>query len=124
MRVLVCGDRNWSDMDLIKCALVDIEATEVVHGGCRGADLLGLEAAEFLGLDVVAYPADWNRYGRAAGPIRNQQMLDMGEPDMVFAFHNDIDASRGTKDMLRRADIAGVPNQLFTHRDHKGRPQL
>lgn len=51
------------------------------------------------------YPADWKRYGMAAGPIRNRRMLKEGKPDIVIAFAG----GRGTADMVRQAKAAGVP---------------
>jgi hypothetical protein len=50
------------------------------------------------------YKAEWDKHGRAAGPIRNQQMLDDGKPDLVLAFAG----GRGTDDMCRRAREAGI----------------
>jgi hypothetical protein len=63
--------------------------------------------AERIGWDVIKVPADWTKYGKAAGPIRNQEMLDM-DPDLVLAFHSDLDNSKGTKDMVARARKKGV----------------
>jgi hypothetical protein len=63
----------------------------------------------------MEYPAQWHKYGRAAGPIRNQQMLAEGKPDLVLAFHDDIDGSRGTKDMVNRARRAGVKVEVISH---------
>lgn len=51
------------------------------------------------------YPADWEKHGRAAGPIRNEKMLIVGTPDMVLAFPG----GRGTADMIRKAEAAGLP---------------
>lgn len=66
-------------------------------------------AAQECGLDVEVYPAQWNEHGRRAGPIRNQQMLTEGRPDIVVYFHLDIDASKGTRDMVTRSRKAGLP---------------
>ena len=70
-------------------------------------------AAEALGIAVESYPAQWHRYGRAAGPIRNLQMLVEGKPDAVLAFNNCIEKSRGTKDMVARATEAGIPTEVI-----------
>jgi hypothetical protein len=51
------------------------------------------------------FPADWEKYGKAAGPIRNQQILVEGKPDLVVAFQG----GRGTANMVSRAQQAGVP---------------
>lgn len=65
--------------------------------------------ANWLGLTIEAYGADWDTHGKAAGPIRNQRMLDEGQPEIVFAFTDDLAASRGTADMVRRARAADLP---------------
>ena len=79
-----------------------------MHGGARGADSIAGEEAKEFGLTVLAFSADWRRYGRAAGPIRNLQMLEEGKPDLVIAFHADLDHSKGTKDMVEQARKAGI----------------
>jgi hypothetical protein len=132
MRVLVCGDRNWIDYDLIASRLdklmteVDREddgpCLTVIQGCARGADSL---AGEWVDRNLVYYegnavqqkfPADWKQYGRAAGPIRNQQMLREGKPDLVLAFHDDIENSKGTKDMVNRAKRAGILTKVISHK--------
>jgi len=60
---------------------------------------LAKRAALECGLKVIGYQAEWNKYGKSAGPRREKQMLQE-TPDMVIAFHSSIDASRGTKDMV------------------------
>ena len=109
MRVLVCGDRYWSNEQCIYERLRNLEGvTLIIHGGERGADIIAGQEAEKLGYPVRVFRAHWNRYGRAAGPIRNQQMLDVGRPDFVLAFHNNLKESKGTRDMVQRASKAGV----------------
>ena len=66
-----------------------------------------------MGVPVEVYPADWTRYGKPAGPIRNRQMLNEGKPDMVIAFHDDLSVSVGTKDMVDIANAAGLPVRLY-----------
>lgn len=119
-KVLVTGDREWSDIPRIVEELKGFRpGTILVHGACRGADNTCAAVAEALGFVVRPYPADWKRHRRGAGPIRNQQMLDMEhkpeEPiDLVLAFHNDIENSSGTADMLDRTRKAGIPWKLVT----------
>lgn len=106
----MCGDRNWIDPRPVLRELRTYPAgTVVIHGAARGADTLAARAAYQLGFDVRAYPADWERYGRSAGPRRNAIMLREGKPDAVLAFHADIDKSRGTKHMVALARVAGLP---------------
>ena len=116
--VLVCGGRdlnpsdvwNWLERNL-KGELADLFKREVyvakvVHGGASGAD----EGADKWGRSeedciVRCYKANWRKHGKAAGPIRNQLMLDEQQPHVVVAFPG----GRGTADMCRRAEAAGVP---------------
>lgn len=90
--------------------------TIVVHGAARGADTIAGVVAEELGLLVKPYPADWDTYGKTAGPIRNSQMLNMEHPDFIFSFHNNIEVSKGTKHMV---DIALRANKTVIHYGNK-----
>lgn len=114
MRVLVCGSRNWRDGLAIQRELVKLErGTTVIEGEARGADRFARLTGEALGWPVLRFPADWNRYGKAAGVIRNKQMLDEGKPDLVLAFHEDIYSSKGTADMVRQARRYGIEVKVF-----------
>ncbi len=108
MRLLVCGDRNWKDKEAIRSALMSLGPEVVIHGAARGADSLAGEVANDLNISVEVYPAQWSLYGRGAGPIRNQQMIDEGKPDMVIWFHRDLDSSKGTKNMVHKAEDLGI----------------
>lgn len=112
MRVLVCGGRDYADRDLLFMALDTLKLTRgviiIISGCARGADTLGIEWAEARGVAVARFPADWEKYRRAAGPIRNQQMLVEGKPDLVIAFPG----GRGTADMVKRATTAGIETIL------------
>lgn len=111
-RVLVCGSRDWTNRDRLYAALDGFRGllgiTTVIHGAARGADRLGGEWAYNNELTEIAFPADWKRHGKGAGPIRNQQMLTEGKPDFVVAFHDDIEHSKGTKHMRDIAKAAGL----------------
>ena len=109
LRVLICGDRNWHNMAAIERELKKFDKdTIVIEGECRGADILGRFVAEKLGLRVIPFPAKWHIYKRGGGPVRNQQMLDEGKPELVLAFHEDISESVGTIDMVNKAKRAGI----------------
>lgn len=122
-RVLVTGDRKWSDpkmIDIVLKAVAELRPFDnivVVHGAARGADTYADVVARARGYRVEKYPADWEQYGRAAGPIRNKQMLDTGI-NLVVAFHDKIEQSKGTKHMIDIAVKAGVKVALFKH-EHK-----
>jgi hypothetical protein len=108
MRVLVCGGRDFSDAELLGAWLGGIHKDHgiscLIEGGAPGADTLARLFGEYAGIPVESYPADWTKHGRAAGPIRNAQMLAEGRPDLVIAFPG----GKGTADMVRKARIAGV----------------
>ncbi len=84
----------------------------IVEGDCRGADKISGYLARKHGLEVIPVPAKWEIYGNAAGPIRNQEMLDKYKPDLVVAFHNDIEHSKGTKNMITLATNQGIPVEI------------
>ena len=127
-KLLVTGDRNWDDIPRIVEALRGYRpGTVLVHGACQGADIICAAVAETLGFEVRPYSADWDRYKKAAGPIRNREMLTKEhrpeEPiDLVLAFHNDIDSSSGTADMLDQVIKASIPWLLVT--SHPGPQQV
>lgn len=88
----------------------------VIEGDAWGADQIAGKWADHQhknGLSKYVqherYPADWEKYGRGAGPIRNQSMLDLGKPTLVVAFSNDFSKSKGTLDMIKRSQKAEVP---------------
>ena len=88
-------------------------ASIIIHGNAKGADKLAGELAYGLGFRVISVNAEWSRYGRGAGPIRNKKMLSM-KPDLVLAFHEDISKSKGTKDMVTIARKAGIEIKVFS----------
>lgn len=111
MKVLICGGRDFTDSGLmgsvlrpIMSAVGDPAEVTFILGAAPGADTLAERWAEVFGARKRVFPADWAAHGKAAGPIRNQQMLDVGRPDIVVAFPG----GRGTADMVRRAKAAGV----------------
>lgn len=119
MRVLICGSRNWNEENVPKEHSIEayIETLPlnavIIHGACPGADMMADRMARERGHTVIEFKANWNLYGDAAGPIRNQEMLDVGKPDRVVAFHEDIVHSVGTKDMIDRARKALLPVEVF-----------
>ena len=78
--------------------------TTVIHGGAEGADKLGGTWAELKRIPVEEYKAKWHLYGRAAGPMRNRQMLEEGKPDLVIAFPG----HKGTANLVMQANEASV----------------
>jgi hypothetical protein len=113
VRAIFCGNREWSDEKAIIAALntLDPNTDTIIHGGARGADsIAGLFATKYV-FDVIAIPAQWDRYGKSAGFIRNTAMADRLEaitgPDdeaRVYAFGT---WGPGTKQMLKIAEHRG-----------------
>lgn len=87
--------------------------TVVIEGGAPGADALSLEAAEAFDVCVQSFPAEWEKYGKAAGPIRNTQMLNEGKPELVIAFHDDLQNSKGTRNMVQQAEKRKIPVKVY-----------
>lgn len=111
MRVIIAGGRNITDPQSVIDAVVasGFEVTEVVSGGAPGVDANGEAWARARGLPVRVFPADWDAHGNAAGPIRNRQMADYAEA--LIAIHDG--ESRGTADMIRSAETAGLKVFVF-----------
>jgi hypothetical protein len=109
MRVLVCGGRLFSDRATLYYYLDELSIKHghitIIEGGGAGADRLAYDwAFERRPMHLIHEPADWKTHGKAAGPMRNQKMLDEHKPDLVLAFPG----GRGTADMVRRAKSAGI----------------
>ncbi len=120
MKVLICGSRTWHDIEAIRQVLWALPRdTVIIHGTARGADSIAGRLAQTLGMRVEEFPAEWEEYGRAAGPIRNRLMLDEGRPDLVHAFQAGMTRSRGTADMISQARQAGVPVVLHSQEAQK-----
>ena len=97
MKVIIAGSRDFNDYQLLCKTMseLDIKIDAIVCGGARGADSLGRIWANENNIPVVDFPANWNRYGKSAGFIRNKEMGDYA--DYLVAFWDK--KSKGTKDM-------------------------
>lgn len=128
MKLLICGSRNWTDLDAMVRGVGWFykgvsEPITLMHGGARGADRLTDQVAYRLSLPTPeVFMADWDTFGRQAGFVRNQLML-RHRPDAVLAFkdnfHHSLQAG-GTEDMVSRAIGARVETMLFQHRQSDG----
>lgn len=114
-RILVTGSRNHDDpyqvrralQALVEMAQLRGQFAVVVHGDCpSGVDFYAAKWCEHTGTTVEAHPAQWDTHGKAAGPLRNQKMVDLGA-DVCIAFP--VGESRGTRDCMARAEKAGIP---------------
>lgn len=98
------------------CVLRDDGYDTLIEGEARGADLIAKRAGEALGMQILPFPANWDKYGKRAGYIRNQQMLDEGHPDLVVAFYSRPVKSKGTQMMVNLARTASVPVVEYAER--------
>lgn len=114
MRVVIFGGRDFTNKRLAFKALDQLHEqykfTVVIDGMAKGADKIGFDWGKERGLQAERYPAEWGRYGRAAGPIRNQQMIDEGKPDIGVAFPG----GTGTAHMKSRLKAAGIKVKTIT----------
>lgn len=118
-RLLITGSRNFGsqgsfDIELMRSALKDarrrlhdasFDRIILVHGAARGADQLAAAVGKSMGFVLEAHPAQWNVHGKAAGPIRNKEMVDLGA-DLMLAFPRG--SSRGTRGCMKLAAEAGI----------------
>ncbi len=107
-RVAVTGGRDFRDRSYVYTVLDRVHQASTVSvllvGDARGADTHALNWALARGIPFLVFRADWNSKGLAAGPLRNQDIIDTGRPDLVVSFPG----GRGTADMLNRARRAGI----------------
>jgi hypothetical protein len=116
MKILVCGSRHWAKRQPIATRLSFFNVNEhhtIIEGGAPGADTVARSVALKLGFDVITLWANWERDGKAAGPIRNRKMLSM-KPDLVLAFHEDLSKSKGTADTVREAQRLGIKVEVHS----------
>jgi hypothetical protein len=106
MKTIIAGGRDYVATCATWCFLDDVHSTlgitEVVSGCARGADAAGERWAEMRSIPIRRFPADWDKHGKRAGPIRNRQMAEYA--DALIAFPG----GRGTQDMLRQARERGL----------------
>jgi hypothetical protein len=137
VRILVTGSRDWTDRDVVMNALIDewekmghSRDIVLVHGAARGLDRMAAEIWEgFLGYRCEPHPAKWNLYGKAAGYIRNEEMVGLGA-NACLAFlmpcsqagcnREDAHFSHGAEGCAALAVSAGIPVRRFEHEDLRG----
>jgi hypothetical protein len=126
IKLQVTGSRTWGggnylnyeDWEKVAVQLSNAQAKfgndlVVIEGHAIGLDIMVYALCIQMGIAVQAMPANWEKYGKAAGPIRNQQMIDEHRADFAVAFSHDLTKSRGTTDMLKRLKHANIPTRTI-----------
>ena len=108
-KILVCGGRDFKDYSFVADVLEEYHTERggiemLIQGGAQGVDFLAQEWAYENNVPCLRVPAQWYKYKKAAGPIRNTKMLHLGQPDLVIAFPG----GKGTKSMTLLAEGAGI----------------
>jgi len=115
VRILVCGSRGFDVyrivVDAMENVIVATKGDVIVEGCARGADRLGELYALNAGLILEHHPADWEKYGRRAGFLRNVEMVESGIA-VVAAFWDGT--SKGTKHTIAQATARGIPVEVFS----------
>ncbi len=115
-KVLVCGGRNFDNRKLLNTVLNRYLISHLIQGGARGADKLAGQWALERGISVTIYHAEWDKYGKGAGFIRNFAMLLEGRPDLVIAFPG----GKGTAHMVKIAKKKKIPIIKVTEEMNNG----
>lgn len=114
MKIAIVGSRWYAEYDVIKeyvLKKIDINEVEcVISGGANGVDRLAEKFAKEFGLKMTVFLPDWNKHGKAAGPIRNKDIVK--NADVVFAFWDG--QSRGTKSSIELAEK--MNKKLFVYK--------
>lgn len=108
MRVLVCGGRDFSDEVLafktLDTVLHKYPDMIVIQGMAKGADLMAMKWCVKREIATIGVPAEWGKYGKAAGMKRNKVMRDVWKPDACVAFKGGV----GTKGMIALMREVGI----------------
>jgi hypothetical protein len=115
MNVAIVGGRDFDDYDLFKKHVSGekINIKSIISGGARGTDTLAERYAKEIGVPVKIYLPDWTKHGKAAGPIRNKQIIEAA--DCVIAFWDE--KSPGTRSSLKIAEELRKPLTIFVYAD-------
>ena len=111
MKVIVAGSRTINDTAEVAKAIEgsNIKITEIISGNARGVDTLAENYASMKHIPFTVFPADWDKYGKPAGVIRNEQMAK--HADALIAIWDG--QSSGTKDMIKKMNKLGKPVFLY-----------
>ena len=119
MRILVSGDRRWTDRELVFATLDTWHAmariTMLGEGCSEGAEQMAEEWARSRRIPLAHYPAPWAAMGPKAGAVRNSNALVSFGPHVILAFHDRLEESVTTGDLVTKGKRANVYVVLVTH---------
>ena len=101
-KVIITGGRNYEDEEKLYNILTLINPDIIIQGGAFGADHLARDWATFNRIECITVLADWAKHGKAAGPIRNIEMLDTNTDAIVIAFPGGKGTKHCTEAALKR----------------------
>ena len=107
MKLAIVGSRNFADPERLSRIVDKVQGdiTLIVSGGARGADTLAEYYAKKKAIPYLIFPADWDKHGKKAGILRNQDIVDNADAMIAFL----APESKGTKDSIKRAQKKGIP---------------
>lgn len=105
MKIAIVGSRSFQDYKLLIRTMNNYTPTAIVSGGAKGTDTLAERYAREIGVNCIVFKPNWKQYGRAAGPVRNKQIVEAA--DLIIAFWDG--KSRGTFSTISLARKAGKP---------------
>lgn len=113
MKVIVAGSRSIESLGVVKKAIEDsgFEITEIVSGRAKGVDRLGEHYALVKSIPTKLFPADWDKHGKAAGPMRNREMADYADAAVIIW----DGVSTGTKHMIYEMNKRGKKCHIYMH---------
>ena len=107
MKLAIVGSRDFTDYRRLSRIIDKVkgEITLIVSGGARGADTLGERYAKEKAIPYLIFPANWDKYGKQAGILRNQDIVDNADAMVAFL----APESKGTRDSIKRAQAKNIP---------------
>jgi predicted Rossmann fold nucleotide-binding protein DprA/Smf involved in DNA uptake len=117
MKLAIVGSRNFNNYEQLKAIVWEffkirkgnIPQDIIISGGAKGADYLAKKYTEEYKIKYKEFPANWTKYGKAAGPIRNKQIVDACDVVLAFLEEN----SKGTANTVKLAKEAKKPTFII-----------
>lgn len=120
MRLIIAGSRTFKHItfeDIVTFLEIHrLSPTEVVSGKAQGIDAAGADWAQVFGFPIKSFPADWNKHGKAAGPIRNKAMAEYADA-LLLIWDGE---SKGSFNMMSEMVVLGKPVYEVVIKSYEG----